>query len=245
MNDLLFIDTECTGIAAEDRALQVAYKYKGETYNELFKPPLAIKLPAMAVHHVTEKMVADKPAFIGSPMYDHLKAIAPTSIFVAHNAKYDLGMLAKEGIEFPRHICTYKLAKYLDDGQFENHQMQYLRYFYGIEIEATAHDALGDILVLEQLFQIFSNEIFRKEFGNDFTGEDLLGRITNKMIEITNLPSLYTKFNFGKYDFKKCGLPISEVARLDPGYLRWLLEQKKANPEGEEDWLYTLNYYLT
>jgi len=241
MNELLYLDTECTGISEEDRLLQVAYKYKDEIYNELFKPPLPIKLPAMAVHHVTEKMVADKPAFIGSSIYDHLKAIAPTSILVAHNAKYDLGMLAKEGIEFPRHICTYKLAKYLDEGQYENHQMQYLRYFYGIEIEATAHDAFGDILVLEQLFKILMTKVIEKDF---VPNGSMISSVIDRMVEITKLPSLYTKFTFGKYDFKKCGLPISEVARLDPGYLHWLLDQKKANPEGEEDWIYTLNYYL-
>jgi DNA polymerase III epsilon subunit-like protein len=229
MNDLIFLDTETTGIDKEDRLLQVAYKYKGETYNELFKPPLPIKLPAMAVHHVTEKMVADKPAFIDSPTHDHLKAIAPTSILVAHNAKYDLGMLEKEGIEFPRHICTYKLAKHLDTGQYENHQMQYLRYFYGIEIEATAHDALGDILVLEQLFNIFSEQLTLDE-----------------MEEITKQPVLFSKFTFGKYDFRKCGMTIADVVQTYDGrqYLAWLLNEKKKSPEGEEDWIYTLNHYL-
>jgi exodeoxyribonuclease X len=244
MNDIIFLDTECTGIDKEDRLLQVAYKYRGETFNELFKPPLPIKLPAMAVHHVTEKMVADMPAFIGSSTYEHLKMIASTSILVAHNAKYDLGMLDKEGIQFPRHICTYKLAKHLDTGQYENHQMQYLRYFYGIEIEATAHDALGDILVLEQLFDIFKKELLKDMvFEMDSIAD---AWVIEKMVEITKQPILFEKFNFGKFDFKKCGMTITEVVQTYDGrqYLVWLLGEKNKKPEGEEDWIYTLNYYL-
>lgn len=239
MNDLVYLDTETTGIDKEDRLLQVAYKYKEETFNELFKPPVPIKLPAMAVHHVTEKMIADKPAFIDSSTYDHLKTIAPTSILVAHNAKYDLGMLEKEGIEFPRHICTYKLAKYLDTGQYENHQMQYLRYFYGIEIEATAHDALGDILVLELLFECLKNEI---TIRTNLFSDDVI----EKMVEITQQPMLYSKFNFGKFDFKKCGMTIEQVAQSYEGrqWMTWLYGEKSKKPEGEEDWLFTLKHYL-
>lgn len=38
------------------------------------------------------------------------------------------------------------------NGVIPKYNLQYLRYYLGLEIEATAHDALGDILVLEGLF---------------------------------------------------------------------------------------------
>jgi DNA-binding PucR family transcriptional regulator len=31
---------------------------------------------------------------------------------------------------------------------------------------------------------------------------------------------------------------------MDRGYLEWLLKQKEADGENDEDWLYTLRYYL-
>jgi len=123
--------------------------------------------------------------------------------------------------------------------------MQYLRYFYGIEIEATAHDALGDIMVLEQLFNILLRELTKKEFTHE--GIDwAIDVIIERMIEITKQPVLFSKFTFGKYDFKKCGMTIADVVQTYDGrqYLTWLLGEKKKSPEGEEDWIYTLNHYL-
>jgi exodeoxyribonuclease X len=230
---LVFLDTEATGVEAEDRLLQVAYKTGDRIVNELFKPPVPIKLPAMAVHHVTEAMVADKPAFKDSPTYHALADLLPVSCLVAHNAKYDVGMLAKEGLTAPKVICTYKLAKYLDKGQFENHQMQYLRYYYGIDVEATAHDALGDILVLEQVFAKLMKEIIAKDFPTILPIAD---EVYQRMIEISKQPSLIRVCNFKKYK----GMTWEDVAKTDLSYLQWFIGQ----PDLDEDLKYTLNYYL-
>lgn len=241
MAKLLFLDVEATGTEPEDRLIQVAYRIEGEECNKLFKPPLPIKLPAMAVHHTTEKMVADKEPFSHSQTKDNLlRYNSEGAIFVAHNAKYDLGMLAKEGVVFNKHICTLKIAKYLNsDNRYENHQLQYLRYFYGVEIEATAHDAFGDIVVLEAVFEKLYNEFVNKEYGGN-TGIVLDG-VLKRMMEISSLPTLITVFNFGKYN----GKTIEHVASVDKGYLEWLLEAKKQKPEGEEDWIFTLKKYLS
>ena len=64
----IFLDTETTGTEKEDRLCQLAYKTeKGGIVNKLFGPPLPIKTDSMCVHHITNEMVADKPAFKGSP----------------------------------------------------------------------------------------------------------------------------------------------------------------------------------
>lgn len=240
MSQLLFIDTETTGKDEEDRLIQVAYKYGTESCDELFKPPLPIKIAAMAVNHITEKMVADKPAFIGSATEARLREIAHEAIFVAHNAAYDLRMLAKEGVEFPTYICTLKIARHVDGGRFENHQLQYLRYFYGIEVDATAHDAFGDIVVLEAVFARLLQDLIALEFANkEWTDNEVIAR----MVEISTQPSLMTKINFGKY--AKQGITdLAEVARIDKDYLRWLLNEKLKAPEGEEDWIYSLRHYI-
>lgn len=239
MQGLLFIDVEATGIEDEDRLIQLAYRHDGIERNVLFKPQLPIKLQAMAVHHITEKMVADKEQFRGSPTFTELvKLAAADAIFVAHNAKYDLTMLAKEGILFKRHICTLKIARHIDkDGRFENHQLQYLRYFYGVELEAVAHDALGDILVLEAVFAHLYRDFVAHEFPSEKVSEFA---VLSRMVEISQQPSLLTHIRFGKY----AGKTVEEVAKTDPGYLEWLLGQKLIKPEGEEDWIFTLQHHL-
>ncbi len=62
-----------------------------------------------------------------------------------------------------------------------------------------------------------------------------------KMIEISSRPSLMNMFNFGKHN----GKTVEEVSKIDRGYLEWMLTQKEqAGTETEEDWIYTLKYYL-
>lgn len=241
MDKLLFLDVEATGVDAEDRLIQVACRVTGGiAVNEFFKPPVPIKIPAMAVHHVTEKMIADKEAFKGSQTEEYLIDLFNQKyIFVAHNAKYDIGMLEKEGVFCKDYIDTLKVARYLDDGQFENHQLQYLRYFYGIEVEADAHDAMGDITVLEALFWRLVGELMHKEPTWEI--DDAIGF----MITISLLPSKFKKFNFGKY----YGATIEEVKAggfdgKGLSWMQWILGEKKNAPEGQEDWIYTLEEAL-
>lgn len=236
MTQLLYIDTECTGVEAEDRLLQVAYQTTDyHKANELFKPPVKIKLPAMAVHHVTEAMVADKPAFKDSDTCRCLQDLSQTHILVAHNAKYDVGMLKKEGLEFPKVICTYKLARYVDDGSMENHQLQYLRYYYSIDVEAVAHDAFGDIVVLQAVFDKLTEALLKKDFPSILLVGD---EVHNRMIEISKLPSLLRTCHFKKFK----GMAWADMATTREGmdYIKWFSGQ----PDLDEDLKYTLNYYL-
>lgn len=236
MTNLMYLDCEATGVEAEDRLLQVAYQTTDcQKGNELFKPPVKIKLPAMAIHHVTEKMVADKPAFKDSETFTTLKNLAKQGyILVAHNAKYDVGMLEKEGLKFDKVICTYKLARYVDDGKMENHQLQYLRYYYGIDVKATAHDAFGDIVVLEQVFNKLTEALIKKDFPTILLVGD---EVHNRMLEITQLPSLLRTCHFKKFK----GMSWADMADTKEGmdYIQWFSGQ----PDLDEDLKFTLNYY--
>jgi DNA polymerase III epsilon subunit-like protein len=239
--NLIFLDTECTGTEAEDRIIQVAFKDSGGLYavNELFKPPLPIKIEAMAVHHITEKMVEGKYPFQGSLAKDELEYLVKVGgIVVAHNAKFDLGMLLKEGTEVPKHICTLKVARYLDpEGRFSSHSLQYLRYALGLEVEGVAHDAYGDVLVLERLFE----RLLKKMEERAPNGSDPEAWALEKMMEISQLPSLLARCAFKKHK----GKPWADVAKEDPDYLRWLLgEKRKENSPDDEDLVYTLQFYL-
>jgi hypothetical protein len=53
--------------------LQTQKPENGQAVCELFNPGKPISIDAMAIHHITEKMVADKPPFMGSEACDKLR----------------------------------------------------------------------------------------------------------------------------------------------------------------------------
>ena len=234
MQDFLFFDTETTGNTEKDVLCQIAYKHNDEEFSALYKPSIPIPPEASAVHHITNKMVADRPAFKESADYAPVKTLFEkgSPIAVAHNAKFDIAMFKKEGIEIPKFICTLRLSRYLDkENKIPRYNLQYLRYYLGIEIEAQAHDALGDVKVLEALFGRLKAKMI------ELVGEE---NALPEMLAVSSRPSLMHTFTFGKHNEKA----IADVAKSDKGYLEWLLAQKMHNEGDEEDWIYTLKHYL-
>jgi len=236
---VIFLDTETTGNGSEDRLCQLGLKerYIDEPLvNALYKPPVPISIESMAIHHITEKMVEGKPAFKDAPEYPSLKDLLESRevVTVAHNAAFDNAMLAREGVVPRQSICTYKVAYALDpDDTLPNYRLQYLRYLLGLEVEAVAHDAWGDVLVLEALFE----RLMQKMMQRHGTEEAALDAMT----QISSRPLLFTTIRFGKYS----GQRLEDIAKSDPSYLEWLLKQKEQNPSGEEDWIHTLKHYLS
>jgi exodeoxyribonuclease X len=228
---IIFLDTETTGNEEKDRLCQLAYKEGSNTFSQLFKPPLPISIESSAVCHITNKMVAGKPSFQDSEHYTAIKSLleSPETVLVAHNAKFDLGMLAKEDITPASFICTLRVARYLDkQNVIPRYNLQYLRYYLEMEIEAQAHDAMGDVMILEELF----NRLLKKMI--DETGDE--DSAINKMIEVSSHPSLLHTISFGKYNGQK----IKDIANTDRAYLEWLLREKLKSEADEEDWIYTL-----
>jgi len=233
---IIFFDTETTGNTEKDYLCQIAYKTREQSFSALYKPPFKIPPEASAVHHISNKMIEDKPTFKESLDYKVIKELFEhkDSVVVAHNAIFDLNMLKKEDIVPKNFICTLRVARHLDpDGKIERYNLQYLRYFLEIEIEAQAHDALGDVLVLEKLFERLFDKIKKTD---NLTDEKVL----EKMIEISSHPSIFKFFNFGKHT----GQEIRQVAETDRDYLEWLLKQKEEGDQIDEDWIYTLRHYL-
>ncbi len=231
---LIFLDTETTGNELDkDRLCQVCYRVDGETRVEYFKPPLPMSVKSMSVTHITNKMLADKPAFEGSVMQKELGKLLQEGVMIAHNAIFDKAMLMAEGLEVPHVIDTLRVARHLDEkGVIPEYNLQYLRYHLELEVEGNPHDAEGDVNVLEALYQRLFERV-RKDAESD-------DEAVEKMIEISAKPHLFKKFNFGKYKDK----PVAEVAETDRRYLEWILGEKEKNILGEEDWIYSLKHYL-
>jgi len=147
------------------------------------------------------------------------------NILVAHNAKFDVDMLIKEDIHPKKVICSLKLARSLDpEGKIPRYSLQYLRYFLGIQIEATAHDALGDILVLEELFERLFLRM-SKDIGP--------AAVEDKMIKISSKPVLLSRMFFGKHKGER-------FRDIPQDYLKWL----SGTDDLDEDMRYTVQQYL-
>lgn len=233
-NKLIFLDTETTGNEiGKDRLCQVCYDNNCEVKVEYFKPPIPMSVKSMSITHITNKMLKDKQCFEGSAMHKELKILMKDGILVAHNAKFDIAMLESEGIKIPRFICTLRVARYLDkEGVIPEYNLQFLRYYLDLDVEAHAHDAQDDVKVLKALFQRLFDKVKSEAKDDDEAIE--------KMIEISATPSLFYKFNFGKYKDQL----VSDVVKKDKKYLEWLLGEKQKNEAGDEDWIYTLKHYL-
>ncbi|MCE9586288.1 3'-5' exonuclease [Candidatus Uhrbacteria bacterium] len=239
--NLLFLDTETTGLGKEDRLIQLAYKLRrpisldfAEPQVEYFRPPLPISFDAMATHHITNAMVEDKAPFVDSEFKKFLTERVEDSIFVAHNAPFDLRMLAAEGVQFQNFVDTQRVCMHLIDSP--SYRLQYLRYSLDMRVLGTAHDAAGDVNVLVALFDHLYSLVEQSIKSSDKTA------IIDRMMTLSTLPVLLKKFTFGKY----INRTFEDVAITDKGYLSWLYssEMGKMEDERNQDLLHTIKQYL-
>jgi len=244
MAKYILLDTETTGTESEDRIIQLGYMVLSsdgiEVYNEFFSCDVDIKIPAMETHGITPDMLENKPKCTDSKAYKKLLELnTQDNYLIIHNALFDLGMLEKEGFEVKmKLIDTLRVAKHIFDNE-EAHRLQYFRYKFELykqeeleakklNIEVKAHDAIGDVLVLK-LFLTKLKEAVLKKYPQENPVE--------KMVELTKTPVLVKTFKFGKYKGKN----IEDIAKVDEGYLRWML---KSMDNIDEDLEYSINYYL-
>lgn len=252
MRELIFLDTEATGNEpSKDRLCQICYMTeRGGVKTGYFKPPIPISVKAMSITHITNKMVDDAEAFSQSEMRKELEELLKEGVLVAHNALFDIAMLKAEGLLVPRFIDTLRVVRHLDpENKIPEHNIQFLRYFLDLEVEGNAHDAESDVRVLEALFKRLYAKMQQDPTPSATASTPLLDLgegagsdvVIDKMIEISSHPTLFQNFIFGKYK----GKLIVEVLESDRRYMEWLLGTMKAAEQStDEDWIYTLEYYL-
>lgn len=254
MKKLLFLDTETTGLGDIDRLCQIAYKLQNsEMVTSMYKPPVEIGVEAMAVHKITDKMVRDLPPFENSPEHKYLVNTlkSKNTVLVAHNAPFDIKMIEREkDIKVHTFIDTIKVARYLlkDDSKFKKFSLQNLRYQIGIELpDSKAHDASGDVEVLEAVFN-WLFELARKKADEkaEAAGKPKATKeqIINRMIDISMNPEnpAMVKFTMGKYKDQL----LSEVAKTDIGYFKWIVENTDLTKSDRHnpDFALAVKYYL-
>ena len=216
---LRVIDTETTSFEGGICELASVDIINGQICNpmsDFVKPPEPITVGAMAVHHITDAMVADAP-----PIDDVVDRYLGASVYAAHNAAFDRPKLHQINAPW---ICTLKLARKLFP-ELESHSNQYLRYHFMLEVDVPenlhAHRALYDCYVTAALLIRLNRDV----------------KMTiAQMREITALPSLLHTMRFGKHK----GKTFEEIAATDQGWIRWAL----ANMDADEDLKFTLQHYL-
>lgn len=243
--NLIFIDTETTGLNSDPyaRLLQIAYKLDDKIFNQTYKPATAISIGAMSAHHITEAMVKDKPTFKDTPEYNVIKDMfsKKTNVFIAHNAPFDIEMFRREDIQVKTSIDTLKIARKLlsEDKSIKSYKLQNLRYILGVELpDARAHDAEGDVVILEAVFNGLMDIAMKKSAEKaalknrkPWTKKEVI----EYMIEITETPiQPDQRITFGKYS----GTLLTELVVQDRQYCEWLSGQKN------DDLGATLRYLL-
>ncbi len=216
---LRVIDTETCGLqggVVEVASVDIENGKIVNPMSDLVRPDRPIGHQAMAIHKITEEMVANKPwieevipRYHGSPYY------------VAHNASFDSRMLPDMPGEW---ICTVKLARRLWPGIKYSNMALYKSLKLSVETPAGLHHhrALFDCYITAALLIRIIEES---------------GWTPEQMVTITGRPALVNTMMFGKYRGKK----IAEIAQDDPGYLRWMLNNIK---ELTPDLRMTLKHYL-
>jgi DNA polymerase III subunit epsilon len=127
-----------------------AIKYRNgqlaETYQTLVRPQMPMSDEVIAIHGITNEMVANAPR-IHEVIADFKKFVEGTYL-IAHHAPFDMGFLTvameKANIPLPTLpvICSSRLARKIIVGS-TNHKLQTLIPFLGLE-QGTAHRALDD-----------------------------------------------------------------------------------------------------
>ena len=235
---LIFIDVETTGLEREDKICSIALiivdeqrvSYKYELINEGKKIPPK----ASSIHHLTNEMIKNKPAFKESEIYKFLQENNnDANTLIAHNIKFDLEKLSSAGLTWKGDVIdTLRVTKHLIP-ECEFFSLQVLRYelkLYrdeekekielGIKDALPAHNALSDALVVKLLFN------YLQELAT-----------VDKMKELSFKNVLIQKFDFGKHS----GKYIEEVAMSDRGYLEWMLNGVM---DLDEDLRYSVQHYL-
>jgi len=237
MSEYLFLDLETTGLEDKDRICELAVIYEDEEglaigSSALCKSSKKISHEAMALHHITNEMIKDEKVCQETSTYKLLQEHnIEENVLIAHNIRFDLEMLAKEGFALKMQVVdTLRCVKSLIP-ECEQFGLQFLRYELGlykeeedlaqsIGIDICAHRAMSDALHVKLLWKTL-----------------LQYATVSQLVEISSRPVLLEKFPFGKYS----GRYIEEIAGSDAAYLHWMLNNIE---DMDEDLSYSIKKYL-
>lgn len=158
--ELVAMDTESTGLDRGSRLVEIGglkflgTEVRGTFLSTLINPEIPIPPQVTAIHHITDQMVARSPT--ADVVLKDFLAFCQDSILIAHNAPFDMRMVAGEidrlGWPMPN-ICfldTCKLAR-LWIPHLERFSLEKVSRYFGLKI-GTLHRAYDDALLVKEIF---------------------------------------------------------------------------------------------
>lgn len=198
------IDFETTGFPPGAKIVEVGYTdvtlaadgwyVENKTWSSLVNPGIKIPPAAMAIHNITDEMVAD------APTSDAVlpKVFSGADYYAAHNVEFDRKFAPSKVTNW---ICTLKASRAVWP-DFEKHTNQFLRYKLGLAIDPKqaepAHRAGADTLVTAHLLMALLNE-----------------RPLPELLKVSSGKSLPLTIPFGKHRGKR-------FSELPLDYLHWI-----------------------
>lgn len=133
-------------------------------YHTLVNPKQHFDTFNIELTGITPEMVKDAPTF--ENVWEDIKEYFEDSIIVAHNARFDLGVISKclirENIEIPkiRYMCTVDLSrKYIPA---KSHKLNVLSELLGIELNH--HQADSDTKACMEIFLYINDKVELTDF---------------------------------------------------------------------------------
>lgn len=178
-------------------------------FDEYFSCPEPISFGAMAVHHILETDLINKPS------HETFRLPADTQYLIGHNINYDIQaiQLCDKSINV-KGICTLALARMIWP-EAPNHQLGTLYYMFagGTNLTRTelrnAHNAKADIMFTAFIAQEITKHLGIKDMQSFYL-----------FSEQARIPQ---KLTFGKHN----GTAIKDVPA---DYKAWLLKQDSLDP---------------
>ena len=207
------IDCETTGLdPKQDRIIEVAavrftLNETLEEFESLIDPECSIPESSIAIHNITQEMVAGKPKI--AAVLPQLIQLAGKDILVGHGIGFDVDVIATaaERVGIP---CTLRQNPFFDTlrmarmyGESPANSLEQLRLHFNIEREG-AHRAMNDVIVNMGVFKYLAKK-YR-------TTEELFDALA-RPIQLKTMP-------LGPYK----GRPMKEVPLQ---YLVWASANRK------------------
>lgn len=164
---LAYLDVETTGLSAQggDRVCEIAVvRTRGgevlDRLDTLVCPGRPIPPGASAVNGITDSMVASMPRFPDIAL--RLISMLEGAVIVAHNARFDMGFLAREfsmiPLLQPRVPVLDTLGIARKHFRFAQNGLEAIAAVYGISTEGN-HRALADVLITKGVLERFAIEL--------------------------------------------------------------------------------------
>lgn len=157
----VFLDCESTGLDSRARLIEIAGVgcssdwRPNRIFHSLVNTGVLIPKEITRITGITNAMIADAPP-LASVLQQFVKWL-PSNVCVAHNANFDLRLLAREaksaGVDLPdlSYIDTLPIARAL--GETPNSRLPTLIAHFRLSTKETPHRALSDAMSLIAFIQ--------------------------------------------------------------------------------------------